>query len=61
MKMLPYDYARCQPSQPCPDKERCARHTSPCRPEGWQSMIDASVSRLSDNCSSFIPNSANEE
>lgn len=55
--MLPYDICRCAAKlAPCKDKDRCARHTSPGRTDGWQSVIDASELRLEDKCGMFIDN-----
>ena len=55
MRQLPYDMARCPATQPCPDKERCARHTSPGSPAG-QNTLDVSSIRLPDYCAMFISN-----
>ena len=56
MKALPYDRFRCVPESPCPDREHCARYTSPHNPHGWQPVMDASALRLPDHCVMYIDN-----
>jgi hypothetical protein len=55
---LAYDKSRCQPNHAgCDVKDTCARFTEPGRPEGWQSMLDASVFRVDGiECGMFIAN-----
>ncbi len=56
--MLPYDKSRCQPDHKgCDVKHACARFTEPGGPEGFQSMVDASVFRVEGVwCGMYISN-----
>lgn len=52
--ILPYDYARCEGA--CDDPQRCARHTSPSRPDGPQTFILLRDTRATDSCEHLIDN-----
>ena len=56
---LPYDDARCACSQPCPERDTCARFTDPGR-EQWQVRIDASVMLVGKPCMLYVNNETGE-